>query len=455
MRKYTLITLIVLMINLIVPTSVQAVSFTPSVEVASEAVYMVNLDSDTVVYKKNENKLMSPASLAKIMTAALVLEKFKDNPEALKTTYISAPSAVFDELYKAGASTADFRINEMVSYNNLLYGLMLQSACEAANIIAYNMGDGDIAKFIKMMNDKAAELGATNTNFTNAHGLYDDAQRTSARDLALITEYAMTFPTFMEIANTVSYDLEPTSVHSQPRTVNHTNYMMSASAGGSEYYYQYVKGIKTGTLEEAGRCLVTTASKDGYNYLLVTLGGDSVPMKDESGKNNFYNFTDHKSLYEWAFENLSDKKILSKDTEVGRVEVKYGDKANHVLVKPLEDYSCLWSKEIPDEAVKQVLTMEESVVAPVHKGEVLGTLELIYNGETIKKVDLIATSSVQRDELQYKLSVAKQFTSSKMFKTAAFACVSILIIYTILFIIVRSKRKNKRTFNRRKTKKRK
>ena len=90
---------------------------------------MVNLDTDTVVYKKNENQLMSPASLTKIMTAALVLEKFKDNPEGLKTTYVSAPSTAFDELYIANASTADFRINEKVSYNDLLYGLILQSAC--------------------------------------------------------------------------------------------------------------------------------------------------------------------------------------------------------------------------------------------------------------------------------------------------------------------------------------
>ena len=93
---------------------------------------------------------------------------------------------------------------------------------------------------------------------------------TKLYDIAIITKYAMTFPKFMEIACSPKYKLEATDVHPEPRIVTHTNYMMSPLDGGPEYYYPYVKGIKTGTLDEAGRCLVTTAVKDGYNYLLVT-----------------------------------------------------------------------------------------------------------------------------------------------------------------------------------------
>ncbi|MFA5659370.1 MAG: serine hydrolase, partial [Oscillospiraceae bacterium] len=301
-----------------------AVSFVPPETVYSEAVYMVNLDITdengygTVVFKQNENKLMSPASLTKIMTALLVLEHFEGNEQALKSTYISAPSTAFDELYLQDASTADFRIGEEASYSDLLYGLMLQSACEAANIIAYNLGkDNSMADFVRQMNEKAEELGATNTHFTNPHGLYSESQRTSARDLAIITQYAINkYPILLEIASTQNYDLEATNKHSSTRTVVNTNYMMSPTNGGDLYYYPYVKGIKTGTLDEAGRCLITTAEKNGFTYLLVTL---NAPLKDENGNKIFYNFIDHKTLYEWAFSTLSYEKILTNGEEVAEV----------------------------------------------------------------------------------------------------------------------------------------
>jgi len=447
MRKYTFLILIILILNIITPISAEAVSFVPPIDVYSEAVYMLNLDTDTVVFAKNEDKLMSPASLTKIMTAGLVLEHFKDNINELKTTYVSAPSTAFDELYLSGASNADFRIGELANYNDLLYGLMLRSACEAANIIAFNFGDGDMQNFVKKMNEKAIELGATNTNFTNAHGLYDEKQRTTARDMAIITEWAMSQPLFMDISNTVNYDLEPTNKHAESRTVAHTNLMIDSR---SPYFYPYIKGIKTGTLDESGRCLVTTATKDGYSYLLVTL---NAPLYNEKNEAVFYNFIDHKNLYDWAFSKLSNQNLLNKDEEVAQMVVEYGKNADHVLLKPNASFSSLWSSDINEDNIKKSpVKFKESVVAPVREGDIFGYIELSYNGEIITKIDLVASSSVERDEFKYKLGVAKQFTSSKMFKIAIFVSGGILLIYLVLFEIYKSKRRRRTTFARKKAK---
>lgn len=199
------------------------------------------------------------------MTAAILLEQFKDDITAISTTYVSGTSACFDELYMTGCSTADIQIGEKVSYKDLLYALMLRSACEAANIIAYNVA-GSLEGFVKMMNDKAAELGCTNTHFTNAHGLFWENHYTTAHDMAIITEYALTLPMFEEISCSPEYTMEATNFHGKPRLIVHTNYMMSKANGGEDYY-EYVKGIKTGTLDESGRCLVSLALKDGYKYL--------------------------------------------------------------------------------------------------------------------------------------------------------------------------------------------
>ena len=193
MRKLSIIICIVIAVTSLTMSigaaETGSVSFNlpDDVTIYSEAAYLVNLDTNEAVYQKNADKRLVPASLTKIMTAILLLEEYKDNIGALSTTYVSGSSTCFDELYMTGASTADIRIGEEVSYKDLLYALMLRSACEAANIIAYNVA-GSLEGFVQMMNDKAAELGCTDTHFTNAHGLFWKDHYTTAREMAIITE---------------------------------------------------------------------------------------------------------------------------------------------------------------------------------------------------------------------------------------------------------------------------
>lgn len=440
MRKCTFLVILTLLISFFVPTTVEAVNFAPPFEITSEAAYLVNLDTDTVVYQKNSDKLMSPASLTKVMTAILVLENIDD----IENTVVSAPSTAFDELYLSNASTADFRINEELSYSDLLYGLLLQSACEAANIISYNLGGSNMTTFIDMMNQKAAELGATSTNFTNAHGLYDDLQRSTAHDMAIIAEYAMNMPKFMEIASTVSYELKATNKHASSRTITHTNFMLNPQ---SNYYYKYALGIKTGTLDEAGRCLISKASKDGYNYLLVTL---NAPLYDDTGAKVFYNFIDTKNIYEWAFSTFEFTNLLKSDEEIDEVKVEYGDKADYVLVKPENEYSTLWATNVDISTIQRIISVESSVMAPVNKGDKLGTMELKLNGQTITKVNLVAIKSIERSKWEYRIAIAKKFPSSLMFKKAIYISMGLLVIYTFLFILINTKKtkKNKRKTHR-------
>ena len=447
MRKCSFFLALLMVIGLFVPTTAEGVSFSPSLDIYSEAVYMVNLNSGEVVYKKNENKSLYPASLTKIMTAVVLLEQYKDKPDQLKKTLVSAPSVAFDDFVGQKVSTADIRIGEKVSYEDLLYALLLPSACEAANIIAYNVGNGNINNFVKMMNDKAKELGCTNTNFANAHGLFDASQVTSARDLAIITKYAMSLPRFTDIANTTTHTLTATSVHPKGSLVKHTNAMLFPG----QYYYKYAKGIKTGTLDEAGRCLISTASKDGVNYLIVSM---KAPMKDQDGNNKFYNCLDHITLYNWAFGKLSYSKLLDKKTVLTHIGVEYGKNAVHVNLTAKDDFTALWPKDVDYKtAVRQRYIMEDSVIAPVKQGDKLGKLELVYNGDVIFSTDLIAASSVERNTPKYKISVAKQFPSSSMMKLAVYICIGIIALYTTIFIL-KNKKKRRKKFSTKTSKKR-
>lgn len=435
MKKCSIFIVIALIISMLSVLPASAVSFTPDKEIYSEAAYLINLDTGIVIYEKNAEQQEYPASLTKIMTAILTLENVPD----IDNTMVTAPSYVFDELYQSGASTADFRPYETAPVKDLLYGMILQSACEAANILADYVGGGSMPKFIEMMNAKAQALGATSTHFVNPHGLFDANQYTTAKDMAIITQYAMSLSKFNEIANTTSYTIGTTNKHTETRTVSHTNLMLDKIKGG-EYYYQYAKGIKTGTLDESGRCLVSTASKDGYNYLLVTL---NAPVKDAEGNNKFYNFVDAITLYDWAFKFFQLTSILTTDEEIAEVPVKFSDSKDYVLVQPSADFSTLWPSTLDMSSVQRVITLEDEVVAPVVKGAKLGTMELKLSGETLTTVDLIAQNDVGRSAMEYNLSIAKEFTSSIWFKTA----VAVIILLIVLYLVVHG------TINRKKRKK--
>ncbi|MCD8344565.1 MAG: D-alanyl-D-alanine carboxypeptidase [Oscillospiraceae bacterium] len=431
MKKMLSIVICVVFTAVILTFNVSAVTFTPDFEVYSEAAYLVGLDTGDVVYSKNADEQLVPASLTKIMTAAILLEQFQDDISVLSTTYVCGTSECFDELYLTGASTADIQIGEMVSYKDLLYALMLRSACEAANIIAYNVA-GSLEAFVDMMNEKAEELGCENTHFTNAHGLFYENHYTTAHDMAIITQYAMSLPMFTEIACTESYTMEATAYHEE-RTIIHTNYMMSKTNGG-DYYYEYVKGIKTGTLDEAGRCLVSLAYKDGYSYLLVTL---NAPMYDDNGNTVYYNFIDHKNIYEWAFDNLVYTEIVTGTEEKAEVAVEYGDGQDYVIVVPAETFSMMWNTNISTSSIHEVITLSSDVVAPVSAGDVLGTLELQYSGETLAVIDLVSETDLGRSESAETLAIMQSFIGSDQFYKAAMYSAIFFLVYTVLIIVLK------------------
>ncbi len=433
LRKFICVMLAAVMAAMAASSCVSAagLSFAPDFDVYSEAAYLLNLDTGEPLYQKNADRQLTPASLTKIMTAVLVLEQFSDNIAALSTTYVSGGYECFDELYMTGCSTADIQPGEKVSYKDLLYALMLRSACEAANIIAVNIG-GTLSGFAEMMNLKAAQLGMENTHFTNAHGLFYENHYTTARDMATLTQYALSLPMFAEISCSETYEMEATSFH-EARTISHTNTMMSKANGG-DYYYEYVKGIKTGTLDQAGRCLASTAYKDGYSYLLITL---NAPQYDADGNAVMYNMIDHKAIYEWAFSNFEYTTVISETEEVAEVPVEYGDGVDYVIVRPSREYSRIWSKSVPPDSVHRSIELESNVIAPINAGDVLGKMELQYGGETLITVDLVATASVARSAEKEKIAVAQSFIGSDEFNAAAKYSLAFFLAYTVLVIILK------------------
>ena len=288
-------------------------------ELHSKGAYVIDLDSDEVMFAKNEKEKLIPASTIKIMTALLTLEKAEDLEEL-----VQIPEAVFagfdnplDPNTVGGSLSRIIAGQDNVTYLDCLYGLMLSSGNEAANILAYNIGGGDIAGFVAMMNARAVELGCSDTVFTNAHGLLEGGISSTARDLAVITKYAyQKFPLFRELCGASEYAMPGN------KSVNPDGYRIRNSNGllrdGKDniYYRSFIRGIKNGALDEiwvrsdGGEWerqegianLISLGTVGGKSYIIVTLEAPYKTGELETGESRLhYSYLDHLELYEWLF----------------------------------------------------------------------------------------------------------------------------------------------------------
>ena len=265
--------------------SAGAMTFSNNVDLHCESVLMINTDNEQVVFEKNADEKRYPASTTKIMTYIVAYEHIDD----LDNTKIPIKQSVMNQLKDTDSSLANVaaHVGSTMSAVDLLYSMMVPSGNDAALTLADYVGDGDVNKFVDMMNEKAEELGCENTHFQNPDGLHNEDHYTTARDLYKITTYARTLPLFDEICNTTEYYCKGDNT-----PLITTNYLIDSARGG-QYYYRYAKGIKTGTTDEAGRCLVTTGSADGNSYILVLLG---APYK-MGVQEEYYTFIDAAALF--------------------------------------------------------------------------------------------------------------------------------------------------------------
>lgn len=284
--------------------NVSAESISPDFETKTDTLLLVDLNTDEVVFEKNADVVRAPASVTKIMTYIIVAEQVKD----LESTMVEIKGDVLKELEGTGSSVAGLEnhIGEKFSVFELLNAMMIPSGSDAALVLA-DFAGGSTDKFSEMMNEKAKELGCKNTNFVNSYGLAGSDHYTTANDLYKIAKYALTMPYFEEVVNTTSYTLKGDTV-----PLFTTNYLIDRVNGG-QYYYQYAKGIKTGSTDEAGKCLVSTAQKGDSRYMCIALHAEMDTVNNA--------MIDSRNLYEWAFDNFTDNIDISVDTRFKSVQI--------------------------------------------------------------------------------------------------------------------------------------
>ena len=414
-----------------------AISYPNNVKTQSESILLVNMDSGQVVFEKDPDSKRYPASTTKIMTYIVAVENIDD----LDNTRVPIKQSVLDVLKNTGSSLASVEdhVGKTMSVIDLLYSMMVPSGNDAAMVLADYVGNGDVKNFVKLMNEKAEELGCENTHFDNPDGLHSENHYTTARDLYKIATYALTLPRFAEISNTTAYRCE-----GDDYPLVTTNLLIDQNNGG-KYYYMYAKGIKTGTTDQAGRCLVTTATADGYSYMAVLL---HAPYK-EGEYEEYGTMTDAADLFRWALTSLELNTVATSSMPVCEQKVKLAWGKNSVQLVPEKNLSAIVPKNPEDGEVITETDVPESVNAPLDTDTVVGTATIYFKGsdgvkQEIAKVNLVPSEKIEMSGILFVLDVIGTVVKSYWF----LAIVGIIAVILLCYFISSKVNKNRSKKNR-------
>ena len=397
-------------------------------EVTAKAAVLLSLDTDEIIYSKNLDTRVYPASLAKLLAAVVLIENTPD----LDSEKITMTQEAMYEIMGTGASVVGFKVGEEITARAALAALLIHSGGDCAIAIAHHYG-GDSDGFMEMVNAKAAEIGMKNSHFGNPVGLHDEQTYTTVNDLILLTKYALKYDIIMELANQPRYTLVATNM-SEERRLATTNMLIDNT---TSYYYLYARGLKTGFTDEAGRCLISTASYNGYNYLCILTGC-------KNDWNNRIEFTETANLYRWAFNNFSYKTVIQSSEPVTEIPVRLSQQADFVSLYAKKPLTTIFPDDADLSTVKVVPHLKsESINAPVKSGTVLGFAEVIYAEQVIGKVDLVAGNDVKASTVLVIIDKLRQFLTSALF-IGILCVVGVTIAIFIIWVIAINRKPKKR-----------
>ncbi|MEG6521866.1 D-alanyl-D-alanine carboxypeptidase family protein [Desulfotomaculum sp. 1211_IL3151] len=363
MRKICCCILLVML--LILPFNTMALAGEP--QIVGETAVLLDAKSGTVLYGKEEHKKMYPASTTKVLTALLALERSQLTKQV---TIGPNPS-------KAGGTSIWLQEGEQLTLEELLHALMLNSANDAGVAIAEHIA-GSVDKFAELSNERAKQIGAKGTHFTNPHGMPGKEHYSTAYDLALIGREALKNQDLRKIITTINYEIPRADPEAQKHLFNHNKLLWSKTYG-----YKGATGLKTGYTVDAGQCIIASAERDGMELIAVVLRSEGFNI-----------WTDASKLLDYGFENFTSRQLVKGGQVMADVPVQYGKGSVKLLTK--NDLYYTFPKE-GNIDLHVTTEPDEEVSAPVTKGEVLGAVIIRKGEEIVGKVPLVAHAAVQRD----------------------------------------------------------
>lgn len=389
MKKYKFLSIIFLTACLLLGCLAPGVLALAEPELAASSVLLMQAQTGQVLYEREADVRVSPASTTKILTALVALRAVEAG-EVYLSDLVPFTQEMTADLIEDG-SNVELKVGETLSLEELLYCALLASGNDACNAIAVHIS-GSVSAFVERMNQLAAELGCTGSHFSNSYGATADDHYTTARDMAVIAQAAYATPAFINISGTPVHTVPPSNM-SPARNLKNSNALISTgSVYGDEYYYPYCTAGKTGHTDAAGYCLVSFASREGTDLLAVVMNSTMTGTREDP---RFNQFQDSINLYEYGFNGFQYTTVLRQGESLTQVEVKMGADES-VGARPREGLTLFLPVDVDLAAYERVVTLSRgaNIQAPVDEGEVLGSVAVVYQGETLFESPLVAAHDV-------------------------------------------------------------
>ena len=362
MKRFSFFILIFLLL-----VSVNSV-YANEINIKSNNAVLYNLNDNKIIYEKNKDEKVSIASLTKLMTALVAIENIDNLNE-----YVSFVKSDYDELAKQDASSSSLKKNRKYTYEDLLYGLILESGADCANALA-RLTAGNENNFVKKMNQKAKDLGMENSSFSNPIGLDNKNNYSTVQDVAILLKEDLNNPILNSILTTFSYKLTDGTV------INHTIY---------EYMKSYkikipgIKGGKTGYELKSGYALASIASQNGTTLMLITSKADNKPE----------HIIDAESIYKYYFNNYSYQTIIEKDDVLVSLKTKYLNKSV-VGIKANDDIKYYLKNNYDINDIRTEYEGTRTITLKNKQNEKIGNLKIYYKNELIMNYPIVLNQPI-------------------------------------------------------------
>lgn len=395
---------------------------------------IMDAKNGSVIYSKNGFDKVFPASTTKVLTAILAIENLD-----LQKSVVASSTAIYATPEES--SSMYIQIGEVLTVKQLLYGLMLPSGNDAANVLAESVS-GDISKFVELMNAKSKEIGCTNTHFVNPHGFHDDNHYTTAYDMAKILRYAIQNKTFREIIETKYIEIPATNKTNTVRKLTNTNKLVNKNYK-STYYYEYAIAGKTGFTNEARGTLVTYGKKDGKEVIVTLFDGTQLLGKE-------VRYYDAKKLFEYAFNNYSYNTLLNansfkfdffdKNTNKTYTLKLNGDITS--LTSKNKNYIITYNDMLVDVEKLNTINNNIKIYQDNLENQIIGSVNIRIKGENLlleNKYNLIIDSVKDNSTLLEKISNSRNFKLTLLI-------LLFLIIILLVIVLVKNKKSDKNNY---------
>lgn len=423
----------------IAPASAASAPQYPQDQVSAQSAMLLDADSGKILFSKNADEKVYPASTTKILTALIVLDNVAD-----LDTIVTVGQEVTPFTASSSLLSPQLQVGEQISVKDLLYGMTVASGNECASALAVYVA-GSESNFVAMMNNKAKEIGMENTNFTNPHGTHNENHYTTAADMAKLAIYAYQNKDYMEICGTHTYTIPATNMSPERNLVSSNRMFLvndfeedqEIKSHQPDYLYEYATGMKTGTTPYSFNCLVGSASKDGMNLIVLIYGDNSDAKTGEQ------RWSIAKNLFEFGFNNFKTYKVadLISNTPIyaNIIDIETDDIIGLAQLAPSfdKDYYYTTHEDISNAVITAALR-NNNIKAPFSAGDTLTTAGYYINGERVCGVPAKALSNMTAEDVE---ELKKQPLS---YVWLWFLIPGVIIIFLVVRAVLRPHMRNKR-----------